>query len=372
MVCAAPLHGRRWWPTVAVGTPLVLGSLVASQAGERAALRKDCVKFIEDYEFTSRPDAYAQESLAMFRTCLEELRGRTAGARRTLVGGIHYPTLITRHANGPPVLAKDMEEVARREGEERGYQARCCGRGREVDVVAGTAGTACWSGNAGRLEHCCNLPSGPNFHFITPALDVNVGSRIRSQGTFMVQQSYALQALCGPGDVVVDAGANLGAYTVPLAAHVGPKGRVYAFEPFRKLFQLLCANAAVNGLGNVHAVHAALGGTVEHLQLMSPDLSTFNLPSSMAVRNQAYSQAERNWTLYYEPDTLEDVMVITLDSLRLQSLKLFKIDVEDMEAEVVAGATDTLRRLRPWVWAENARLFERGDRSFLDAMIALG
>jgi predicted methyltransferase len=34
-----------------------------------------------------------------------------------------------------------------------------------------------------------------------------------------------------PGDIVVNAGSNIGAFTVPLAKAVGPRGHVHAFEP---------------------------------------------------------------------------------------------------------------------------------------------
>lgn len=347
-------------------------------------MRRECRSFLEDYEFTSKPDAYTEENLGLFRACLHELRARGALSRRTFIGGVHYPTMITRYGAGPHVMSRHAAEESECQRQEPGYFERCCAGSAGLEAAeaahghrAAAAWTGalqhpCWQGDAERKRRCCGPPQGPSFIFITPAMDVNVGSRMRNQGTFMVQQSYALQSLCGPGDVVVDAGANIGAYTIPLAAHVGPAGVVYAFEPFRKLFQLLCANAAANGLGNVHAVHAALGATHERLRVRSPDLSTFNLPSSMQVRNQGYSQAERNWTLYYEPDTFEDVVVTTVDSLQLSALKLLKVDVEDMEVEVIAGARETLQRLRPWVWAENARLFERGDQAFVEALGALG
>jgi len=37
---------------------------------------------------------------------------------------------------------------------------------------------------------------------------------------------------------VVDAGANIGSYSIFFAAATGTKGRVYSFEPQRKMFQV--------------------------------------------------------------------------------------------------------------------------------------
>ena len=78
-----------------------------------------------------------------------------------------------------------------------------------------------------------NLAEMPHF-FVAPAFDVNVGNAVRQLGTFDLGQSYALQSLCREGDVVIDVGANVGGFTVPLAERVGPTGEVHAFEPFRK------------------------------------------------------------------------------------------------------------------------------------------
>jgi FkbM family methyltransferase len=46
---------------------------------------------------------------------------------------------------------------------------------------------------------------------------------------------------------------------------VGPSGRVYSFEPQRALYHVLCGNLALNGLGNVTAVHGALGSRADSI-----------------------------------------------------------------------------------------------------------
>ena len=83
--------------------------------------------------------------------------------------------------------------------------------------------------------------------------DQYVGRSLQVYGEYSELEAQFLAAWLQPGDVVVEAGANIGPVTVPLARAVGPEGRVYAYEPQRLVFQLLCCNLALNELGNVVA-----------------------------------------------------------------------------------------------------------------------
>ena len=61
-----------------------------------------------------------------------------------------------------------------------------------------------------------------------------------------------------PGTVVLDVGAHIGSITVPMARTVGPKGRVYAFEPQRKVYRELVHNIRLNQLSNAVPLRFAL------------------------------------------------------------------------------------------------------------------
>ena len=54
-----------------------------------------------------------------------------------------------------------------------------------------------------------------------------------------------------PGQLVVDVGAHVGYFTLLLAKQVGPSGKVVAFEPNPRIFQILQENVALNGYRNV-------------------------------------------------------------------------------------------------------------------------
>ena len=50
------------------------------------------------------------------------------------------------------------------------------------------------------------------------------------------------------GSDIIEVGSNNGHFTIEFAELVGDKGRVFAYEPQRIIFQQLCCNLFLNGL----------------------------------------------------------------------------------------------------------------------------
>ena len=185
--------------------------------------------------------------------------------------------------------------------------------------------------------------------------DQYIGRALHEYAEFSQGEVDLFAKLIRPGQVVIDAGANIGAHTVFFCRAVGPKGVVHAFEPQRVIFQTLCANLALNSLQNGHAHHAALGDAPGSIVVDVPDYSQPNNFGGMPLG--AFSQGER-------------VPLVTIDSLELAACHFMKIDVEGMEQSVIRGATETLRRHRPVLYVENDR--EEHARALVAQLEALG
>jgi len=170
--------------------------------------------------------------------------------------------------------------------------------------------------------------------------DLYVGRSLDLYGEFSQVEGELLQKLVGPGDHVVEIGANIGAHTVGLARRVGPGGTVHAFEPQRVLFQMLCANVALNGLGNVHAHRAAVGVRPGSLTVPPLDYAAVNNFGGISLTDGGLG---------------EKVTVVQLDGMDLPPPRLLKIDVEGMEADVLEGARQLITRQRPVLYVENDR-----------------
>jgi len=153
-----------------------------------------------------------------------------------------------------------------------------------------------------------------------------------------------------PGDVVLDVGAHIGTHAVFFADKVGRDGRVFAFEPQRMSFHLLCGNAVLNNLLNLKCLNLAVGarnGVIE-IPIVDPTVE-FN-----------YASVSIESGLKGEP-----VPIVMIDSLSLAKCDFIKADVEGVEADVVEGARKTIERFRPILFLENdkpnkqAALFEK-------------
>jgi FkbM family methyltransferase len=170
--------------------------------------------------------------------------------------------------------------------------------------------------------------------------DIYIGRSLELYGEFSEIETEFLQRLVRPGDILIDAGANIGTHAVALARKAGPGGLVVAYEPQRSAFHLLCANIILNELLNVAARQAAAGAVP----------GAIKVPLIVADQQQNYGGlALGQWA---EGET---VPVERIDDLGLLRCALIKADVEGMEADVIAGATETIRRHRPYLYVENDR-----------------
>jgi len=315
----------------------------------------------------------SEGNLSAFIECLYKMRTKLRDREKVVhVGGVHYPTLVVTGHRHPVVSTSGASWCwldRRGVGPSGLNPAECCNRDN------GPRGfEACWDSHF-TYELCCrgDLARGELPHFFSvPAMDINVGNTVKRRGTFDLRMSYALQSLCRRGQTVIDVGANLGGFTVPLAERVGPRGEVHAFEAYRKVFQHLNANVALNGLTNVYTYNVAVGRETKVVEVYPPDLSTFTVPSAMRVQDQHSPQDAAAYdNVAYEAKRTK-LQVRPLDSFDFgEKVHFIKIDVEFMELEVVLGARELIRQHRPVIWAENEPFFKKSppDRTFVDAMM---
>jgi FkbM family methyltransferase len=172
------------------------------------------------------------------------------------------------------------------------------------------------------------------------ANDLFVGRSLDLYGEWTEPEIDHLTQLVLPNSIIVDAGAFIGTHTIALAKITGIGGFVYAFEPQRMIYNILCGNVAMNGLSNVKCYNAGLADVPGRatIPLLDP---TFKQNFGSLGLNQ-----------YTEGDITP---ITTIDSLELQNCHLIKADVEGMEVKVLMGAQLTIKKFKPILYVENNR-----------------
>mmetsp|Transcript_28611 Transcript_28611/g.52043 ORF Transcript_28611/g.52043 Transcript_28611/m.52043 type:complete len:354 (-) Transcript_28611:70-1131(-) len=200
-----------------------------------------------------------------------------------------------------------------------------------------------------------DLPDQPALYFVVPMWDMVVSNQIRLTGAYDIQELYCLLRITAPGQAFVDIGANIGAVAVHLAAHVGEEGVVYAFEPFRQVFQYLNANIAMNGLSNVHTFNYGLSDASNAPRQVEAPVPTLKAGQNLGMYSifQGASTAVSGRSSQTR-ERMEAVSIRTLDSFSLTRVDVIKIDVEGHASRVLQGAVETIRQHRPLLWFEES------------------
>lgn len=182
--------------------------------------------------------------------------------------------------------------------------------------------------------------------------DAYVGKSLSLYGEYSEEETKLLMHATKEGGIVVEAGANIGSLTVPMAQRVGSTGMVYAFEPQRTTYYALCGNVFINNLKNTFCFQRALGDTTA--VVMIPDIDY-----DFAGNYGAYSLHQE--TGFDKVPNKLPVEMNRLDDFGLPGCDLFKVDVEGMEIEVLKGAHNLIQTNKPIMYIENDRLDRREE-----------
>lgn len=187
---------------------------------------------------------------------------------------------------------------------------------------------------------------GLSYALLLDPRDV-IGRESLVYGLHAPERFIVLTKFIAHGDVIIDAGANTGTLTVPLALMVGIRGTVHAYEPHPRARMLLEQNLALNQLGNVVVHPEALGafdgqgtlystkGDRAHASLKNVANDGSGIPISVKV---------------YDRDPIRG------------RIAFVKIDVEGSEHSVMSGMREMIARDKPVVLVRIiSRLYYQGS-----------
>jgi len=197
-----------------------------------------------------------------------------------------------------------------------------------------------------RFDYCMvDQTSGFGVGFLL----LETATYVRDEATGMLMLLDLCHQYSGDGVVALDCGANLGVFTVQWANHMTGWGTVTAIEAQERVFYALAGNIAINNCFNARAIHAAVGADQGSMRIPSPD---YRRPGSYGSLELRYVPETEFIGQEIDYGNLTAVPLMTIDSLALRRLDMLKIDVERMELEALAGAKETITRLKPLIIVE--------------------
>jgi FkbM family methyltransferase len=172
-----------------------------------------------------------------------------------------------------------------------------------------------------------------------------VGRALWHAGCSDLAVSETLWRLLEPGETAVDVGANIGALTALMAARVGPKGKVLAYEPHPEIFRQLTDNIESwqrEADAPIRAYRVALSNY--------HGAGWLTLPPAFQANHGLATLA-----LGKETEVSLPVQVEQLDDLVRDRVGALKLDIEGHELLALQGAERLLsnRQIRDIVFEEH-------------------
>lgn len=145
---------------------------------------------------------------------------------------------------------------------------------------------------------------------------------------------------------ILDVGSNVGLTAIGFDQLV-PNGRIFAFEPSPRNYELLRKNLDQNACSRVEAINKAVGSGDGEVTFF--DVRQYGA-GSFAVRDEAQLAVQ------HHSEEMIKVPCISIDGFvedrSLDRVDLIKIDVEGFEIDVLEGARSTLATHKPIVMME--------------------
>ena len=163
-------------------------------------------------------------------------------------------------------------------------------------------------------------------------------------GGFEKKELVTYQSLIKRGSVIIDAGANIGLYSIVGSRLTGKSGKVFSFEPSKKNFSLFLKNIELNEIKNITPINMGLGDTVGETLLLTQ--------SSENGDAEKYILKDKNELTIVNPEPKKDhfsesILLDTLDHFQLKNnikkVDFLKIDVEGFEYYVLKGGENLLK-----------------------------
>lgn len=202
------------------------------------------------------------------------------------------------------------------------------------------------------IPEICALIDTDYGRMIVPCHDINQTGALVKTGRGVhdasVQLLNGLLDKMPPGRVVIDAGANIGCFTLGMAPYVD--GWLHAFEAQPVIANMLAGSVALSQRQNIRVHNVCLGGELGFVEV--PQFRYDQRLNFGSIEFGNTVQLERLDQERGHDAKAEFVEMNTIDMYGFDRVDLIKIDVQRMEIPLLEGARYTLARCRPVLFVE--------------------
>jgi FkbM family methyltransferase len=140
--------------------------------------------------------------------------------------------------------------------------------------------------------------------------------------------------------LIVEAGANIGYYTILESNAIGGQGQIIGIEPSKSNINLLQRNIRLNNCDDLTSIHhCALDSTNGNAELQISEQSNLHrLENTASTNDQSESESVTTWRL---DDFLID------HEYDLASVNVIRMDIEGAEMNALRGMLETLNESGP-------------------------
>ena len=180
---------------------------------------------------------------------------------------------------------------------------------------------------------------GPRGRFICPSTSA-IGSITAATGYHEPYEQSFAEAIVQADELVVDAGASIGFFTIPFAMG---GANVLSFEPSEEALKYLSRNVEINRLNaNVEILPTAVSDFV----------GNGSFTRGLDVENHLVEAGDNDENLATVPVTTIDHALERLTRFQGSRVAFIKLDVEGQDEKALAGARGVIETSRPVIMIE--------------------
>ncbi len=169
-----------------------------------------------------------------------------------------------------------------------------------------------------------------NHEFFVPNIQEPIAFSLFINGVYEPDVLDLIKSNSNQDDIVVDVGANIGCFVIPVSKHLNKGGKIIAFEPSFFVCDILKENIKRNSIDNAELVNSAVSNT-------SGTISFFEAPDTIFGMGGLAGMGAISKEVKVPCVTLDDYF-----SSENKNISILKIDVEGFEVLVLKGAEKLL------------------------------